>query len=94
MLERGGGISGYTRSGTILVVDHIMVRPAVGVPLPPSPLTFGSLFVWLIVAGIPPPVPGFALTLDSQSVIAMPTGDSADMLIVVSVDVSYGSTPK
>ena len=78
---------GYTRFRTILVTEYIIVCPAVGVPLPPSLLTFGSLFIWIMVAGIPPPVPGFALTLDSQSAIAIPTGDLAEMLIVVSMDV-------
>ena len=87
-------MSGYTRFGTILFVDHSMVCPTVGVPLPPSPLTFGSVFVGLMVAGMPPPEPDLGLMLDSQSVIAIPTGDSADMLTVVSVDVFFGSTPR
>ena len=66
---------------------YVVVCPAVGVPLPPSPLTFGSVLVGLMVAGMPPSEPGLVLMLDSQSVIAIPTGDSADMLTVISVDV-------
>ena len=86
---------GNSRFGAMPLPTPIMAVdcPTAYAPLMLNPLMLWSLFGCVMVVGTSPPVLGFGLTWDSQFAVAIPIGESTEILIINSADKFLGSMP-